>query len=92
MIKEQAYKDIANMYGCAIGVANYTGTMAERKTDAAEINRLTLQAIDMGVYDILQRRLITGEWGKTRIVNRYKMIIKELRNDSTKRKKIHSRR
>jgi hypothetical protein len=82
-MRDEDYKRIANGFGCTVGTAsNIPLGLCDR------VGRSILQAIDMGEYQRLQRRLLAGNWGRWGTVRRYTEMIKKLRNDKAKRRQV----
>ncbi len=86
-MREEEYKGIANGFGCTVGLATYinTSVIGRRVEDPT---RYILQAIDMGRYPAMQRRILTGKWGRKGEVARYRETLKWLRNDKAKSGKV----
>jgi hypothetical protein len=84
-MREEEYKKIANGFGCTVGLATFIPSGLRIKEDPT---RYILQAIDMGVYPAMQRRVLTGEWGRKGETARYRETLKWLRNDKAKSTKV----
>lgn len=86
-MREEEYKGIAYGFGCTVGLAAYinTGVIGRVKEDPT---RYILQAIDMGRYPAMQRKLLTSKWGRKGETTRYRETLKWLRNDKAKSGKV----
>jgi hypothetical protein len=86
-MREEEYKKIANEYGCTVGLATFinTGALGRKREDPT---RYILQAIDMGRYPAMQRKVLGKEWGRRGETTRYRETLKWLRNDKAKPGKI----
>lgn len=86
-MREEEYKRIANGFGCTVGLATFVN-VSEVGRPKEDPTRYILQAIDMGRYPAMQRRILTGKWGRKGEVARYRETLKWLRNDKAKSGKI----